>query len=244
MKIGYGGGAIADYPWNQPSSLNDEQILNLYKVVTDVFNLRMKFIDTASRYGGGMSEKIIGDVFNIFNQKFNSERYFPFLTTKIELGTVEQMLESLCKSIARLGGLPDCLLLHNPDFGKGPLLAEACTWLVKRVRIIGIPHVGISTEPTEEAKFLYEDFDLDAIQFPFSWKDQRALRTMKWVRGGKIKYKFVNRILGGPTEGGWNLDDLNMAFKFLKEYPEFFDVALVGTTNVEHLKQLIALAEG
>lgn len=242
LILGYGGGAIADYPWHlsgeKPFTIQDE-VAALGCMGTLVSN-NMTVIDTANRYGGGKSEKIVGD----FLSRCDEKNKF-FVITKIEMGKTKEMFERLSKSIQRLKRSPDCVLLHNPDFGNPHLLREAASWLSEEVpSIYGIRFVGFSTEPTREARKWYDEFGFNFIQFPYSETDRRAeTEIMPWIDGVNGVIRCANRVLGGPSKEKLTSADVFRKINFLVSKRDTIDIALIGTTNKDHLTEVCEMAE-
>ena len=80
MRLGYGGGALADYPWHLDGSKpwDYEQEKRAIHCLSSLSNLGIDFIDTAHRYGNGVSETVIGNF-------LNSSGYQGKILTKFEI---------------------------------------------------------------------------------------------------------------------------------------------------------------
>ena len=227
MNIGYGAGAIADYPWHlnghRPWSLEDDE--KAEACLKSLSSLGINYIDTAHRYGNGRSEDLIG-------QSVKGEEIKIF--TKIELGTTQEMKSKLDLSKQRLGKI-NGLLLHNPDFSQTRLLHAASLWLTT----LGFEYYGFSTEPAEDAKLYYDIYGLNAIEFPYSKWDRRAEDSIfPWA---KKHFKIINRIRGGPLLGGVPERGVIEGLRFILENSNRIDLALIGTTNPEHLREVVEI---
>lgn len=232
MKLGYGGGAIADYPWH----LNGQKIWmekdseQALECLRNLDELDYIMIDTANRYGSGISEAIIGKAIRMDHVPANIGIF-----TKIELADVEIMEMRLNESTQRLGRI-EGVLLHNPDF-RSSKIDEACDWIK---HLPGIKFFGMSTEPCEEVEMYYDKYGLNAIEFPYSVWDQRAERSiLSWISGNGEILKIGNRILGGPRKDlTTGMVELALNFVFGK-----LDIALIGTTNLFHLQECSRIAK-
>ena len=227
LKIGFGGGAIADYPWNlsgeQPWTEQDNELA--IECLESLPELGISHIDTANRYGGGISEQTIG---NVMRDTFSV--YSCDVFTKVSLGTIGEMQSDYEESAQRLGKI-NGLLLHNPDFSEDRKIRIACEWM----KSLGLNHIGFSTEPTIEARMYYNIFKLNAIQFPYSFWDRRAeTEIFPWAGALKI----ANRVLGGPSQYG-KADILQRGLNFIASRAREIDVFLIGTRNPEHLKECV-----
>lgn len=228
MEIGYGGGAIADYPWNLDGTKlwTASETEKAVEILKQVPKLGIRFVDTANRYGNGLSEEIIGDVLEN-NVSVN-------LITKIGLDDVLRMRSDYFLSLSRLGRISG-LLIHNPDFARRQDLIKACEWM--RTLMGDVAWIGFSTEPTKDAAWYYNEFCLNAIEFPYSVSDMRAQDCLfPWLRG---QLTIANRILGGPKKDrmlteGEVMDALNFI-----ERSGMVDVGLIGTMNLDHLKSAV-----
>ena len=230
IELGYGAGAIADYPWHLDGTRpwTEDDSYRARQCLASLKDLGIYWIDSAWRYGGGTAERIVGEAFSAETGKL------PYLIAKVEMGTVEEMDQRLHETRERVFPLgADAILLNDPDLSKPEELERACRWLTKQ----RIPWYGISTEPSDEARRACDLYDLTAIEFPASTWDWRAERIMAgWMRERRNLLRIANRTLGGPKrpkEPG----DVERAMEYILENRDWIDVALVGTTNVEHLKQ-------
>lgn len=229
MKIAYGAGAIADYPWNLDGSKpwTDADTYSAMEIMRFCrCSNGIEFIDTAARYGNGLSERIIGVASREGILKDVK------LITKIRIGSVFDMELSLSESISRLG-IPDVVLLHNPDLSDSAALEKACSWLSRQ----SLEFSGISTEPDRSAVKALMTFGLNCIQFPYSVWDRRAESEIFPFIGGEVT-TMANRILGGP-EPVKDQDKVRAALKFINENHAKISVAVVGTTKLNHLKECV-----
>lgn len=229
-QIGYGAGAIADYPWHldgsSPWSFSDYSAA-LY-CLSSLSELGIRFIDTAYRYGNGISEEMVGGFVNSCGEDFE-------VSTKIELGTLNRMRDQYEKSFERLKNI-DCIFLHNPDLSNRDMLEEACVW----IQSLGVLKYGFSTEPAEGIKTYYDKYGLNAIEFPYSKWDRRAEdHIFPWIKDEMV---VVNRVLGGPKKfGKLDVDGVFEALEFTMSADGLIDVVLVGTINAEKIKECVEI---
>ncbi len=229
IELGYGAGAIADYPWHLDGThpWNFEEAERARECLRALPELGIGMIDTAWRYGGGGGETLVGQMLPLVELGGKKQ----FVVTKIPLGPVEQMQEKLAQSEGRLGRPPDALLVHDPDLQDWVELPKACKWLCGQQRI---PFVGLSSEPSDELVRWYDLHPFTAIEFPCSVWDWRAERMMAhWMRHRKMM-RIANRVLGGPMQSNRNL---RRALGYIWDCREWVDVALVGTTKEAHLRE-------
>lgn len=227
IRLGYGGGAIADYPWHLDGSRpwSREDIFRSIDCLRALRAEGISVIDTAHRYGDGMSERTIGSY-------IGSDSDFDIFT-KIELGAISEMKIKLDLSRQRLKKISG-ILIHNPNFSRAFSLRQACRWLVENWLETGsVLWIGFSTEPAREAERYYKEFGLNAIQVPYSETDRRAEHYIfPWITN---EFVMVNRVLGGPSlDGKCNIQE---RLEFIRRSQAPIDVALVGTTNLDHLKE-------
>lgn len=114
------------------------------EVLRRALDLRVPWLDTAEVYGGGRSERIIGDAL--------SERTgepAPFLTTKVSSEHLRpaQVRAALTQSLARLGRRSvDVYLVHapNPTLPIGPTMeALEALWKEGRIGAIGVSNFSV-----------------------------------------------------------------------------------------------------
>lgn len=239
VVIGYGAGAIADYPWNldgsRPWVPEDED--KALKTLLATQECKVRTIDTANRYGAGESERLVGKFLSMLPEDKANEY---FIITKIDMGPATQMYGRLKQSIERLGRKPAALLLHNPDFGRPDDVDAACEWLTEDVKRMGIGFVGISTEPYAGARYYYLRYRLNVIEFPYSISDRRAeSEIFTWINRDQWVLKIANRVLGGPDRKV--IPDAGFCLDFIARSKGNIDVALVGTTNPSHIIQAATL---
>ena len=227
-RVGYGGGAIGDYPWNldgmRPWSSEDSS--SAIELIKSLPRLGVDFIDTANRYGFGESERVIGRAVEGMNFHFD-------IVTKIELSSYSKMIEDYNISRRRLGKI-DGLLFHNPDLSNTLLLNQGCGWLKS---LKNLKWRGFSTEPTPDAKVYYDSYGLNAIEFPYSFYDRRAESDIfPWATG---IFKIANRCLGGPNQEGKTEESLKKSLDFIMTRIDTVDVFLIGTTKKNNLIQCL-----
>lgn len=229
-RLAYGAGAINDYPWHLDGSKpwTSSDSVRALSCLAALPGLGIEWVDTAARYGDGLSESLVGAAEHTAG--FN-------VITKVGLSDKASFLEALDASYARHKRAPKCVLLHNPDLSERVLVRE----ILGALKSIGVPYYGISTEPVAEA----EEFatHMNAVQFPYSIVDERAEETIfKWA-DDKF-FRMANRVLGGPCrDGELNKGYVKSALKFVS-WCEKVDVAIVGTTNLDHLAQCAEIVNG
>jgi aryl-alcohol dehydrogenase-like predicted oxidoreductase len=236
LKIGYGGGAIADYPWHldysKPWSSNDNYSVN--ECLLSLDSLGIDLIDTAHRYGNGISENMIGDF-------VRRTQYRGMVITKIELSNRRKMDEDLAVSLTRLHGANVSVLLHNPDFSKEKEVTEGINWLLEILDREEVTRVGISSEPVMELYPIYDrNSHLTIVEVPFSLYDFRAKSEIRHLLSRHDILKIANRVLGGPSMIDRNV---NILIKYMIENDSLFDYALIGTINNGHLKKCVEVLD-
>lgn len=226
MKLGYGSGAIAEYPWHIDGTKPWTEVDQAHaeECLRALPTLGIEWVDTAHRYGGGLSEELIGRV-------CTSETK---VITKVELGPRTEMEKQIELSRKRLGRTPDVILLHNADFRQKIAIREAISLLADSALVC-----GLSTEPVVEAIPFLEDDKVGAIEFPYSKWDKRAedslFRAIKFKKG---VLSIANRVLGGPRlRHKLHPFLVYDALAFVHDKSEIIDLALIGTTNMGHLSE-------
>ena len=225
MKLGYGSSTIGDRPWhlNGARSMTDSDIVEIMLILMALDSLEINIVDTAYRYGGGLSHRIIDN--GAISGNYN-------VFTKIELDNIETMTMQYaeCVKLKKLRGI----MLHNPDLSK--ITDRHLKWLES----LATPFRGISTEPCSEVVEIYEDYDLNLIQFPASKKDQRFLegKFNDFISKRTGVLTMANSVLGGPdpfklTE---TVEDM---IGWIGLHRELIDVALVGCSTLKHFMECV-----
>ncbi len=140
----------------------------------DVLNASIErginYIDTAEHYGGGRSEKTIGEVIGKHNRKKI------FITTKLNLdfgekpNTTEKIKERFKKCLERMKtDYADCLMLHSAssvEQVKHPEFHKAFAELKSdgKVRFLGISNHGIEQSIYGSTKVKMEDIIMSAAE--------------------------------------------------------------------------------
>ena len=212
MKIAWGAGAVADYPWHLDGTKKWDHLdtVCIFDLMKKLKENGIEFIDTANRYGQGLSEKYIG-----------SSRIDGFLK-RIKIIT---KIES-CETVLRMG-IPHGILIHNPSYER---IAFISAWM-KKIEFTSFK--GVSTEPDKSILHACQDFGLNVIQIPYSKWDRRAedeIFPYLWD-GCTI---MINRVLGGPEIGKSN-KKVEEALSFIKSSRAKIDIVIIGTTNIKHL---------
>ena len=238
LNLGWGAGAIADYPWNLDGSKPwaAEDTISVFDLMGDLEKLGIRFIDTAFRYGGGLSEKIIGLA------RSNGFLAKALIFTKLEVSpSILEMEHAYELSCERLGGQPAGVFLHNPDLSisKSVFLAKACAWLKRK----NLGFCGISTEPVREAVRIVEGEGMNCIQFPYSMFDRRAEEEiLPYASKGILT--MANRVLGGPTKELKSEDMIIGALRYVAESRARINVVLIGTAKRTHLEKVVEAWNG
>lgn len=235
-QMGFGAGAIADYPWHldgtKPWTEEDEiRAMKTLHALTYIPS-GIVMIDTANRYGNGRSEEIIGR-FLAGLPEIVRERFFIMTKISMDRSTLK-MWERLKESEQRLGRKPNAVLLHNPDLGKHDDVDYACSWLTEDVRGMGVRFIGMSTEPERTVARYYRRHGLNVIEYPFSFADQRAhTEIFPWIQSGHWIMNVVNRVMGGPDAN--SKPNPYDCLQYVMAHRKYIDVVLVGTTNPSHV---------
>lgn len=236
MVVGYGAGAIADYPWHLSGEKpwTEEDDIRGRKTLNQLVDSDISLIDTAHRYGNGRSERLIGDFLQAIPKPL-ADRFF--VVTKIGLqDSTHAMYADLNESIRRLRRMPQAVLLHNPDMGKKSDMENACEWMAQDVKSMGITFTGISSEPTPELEYYFGKYRFNVIQFPFSFRDPRAHTAIfPWVNRRQWILKIANRVMGGPDR--YSVPDALGCLKYIVDHKSYVDVVLTGTTKPEHIAE-------
>ena len=237
MRLGWGAGAIADYPWHYdgvPWSVDDT--LRTLKLMKNLQGNWIALIDTAYRYGKGMSERLIGfakrvDIISI---------EFPVIT-KIPLGTYDEMVGFFNESLSRLTFVPNGVLLHNPDLSDSKAIDDGYKFLLHIKKLHAVKYIGISTEPCIEAAQYISQYSLNCIEFPYSKQDRRAEESFFPYLPKNI-FMIANRVLGGPARGtGKYISMVEENIRFVIENGKQIHVALIGTSNPTHLAEAVRI---
>ena len=230
MKLGYGAGAIADYPWHLDGSSPwlVSNSISVLEILQNLKSIGVCVVDTAHRYGGGISEAMVG-IARACGVLNGVE-----IMTKIDASDVTSEMERAFQtSCVRLGGAPDSVLLHNPDLSKRFKISIAIDWLKSK----NLKSIGISTEPSRDAIYIAKQYGLDVIQFPYSLWDRRAEDEIFPFIGDDMR-TVANRVLGGPAKVK-NMATVTEALDFLVKTRARIDVALIGTGNFYHLTKCV-----
>ena len=228
MELGYGAGALGEYPWHLDGTKpwTDQDSKAAMDCLMALDGLGINWIDTARRYGGGKSEELIGLAIRSGCLKQ--------IITKIEVNSPEKMRKSLEESVAAIGKRPDVLLLHDPDLSS-PDTPDVVRWLLKQ----DATRHGFSSEPSDDLARWYDLYNLTAIEFPCSITDWRAERILAhWLNGRDPILKVANRTLGGPEKKD---RDIKSAMDYVLSCRAWIDMALIGTTNMEHLIECVSI---
>ena len=223
LELGYGAGAIAEYPWHRDGTRPwmNEDSTRARECIKLLPSLGIKFADTAFRYGNGTSEIILGS-------ELGQESEVRVIT-KVNM---RHLISDAQTSFLRLGFSLSGILLHDPDFGLPWEVHAAC----EELKRLCYPYSGISTEPSEDARRFFEDHKLNTIEFPFSPSDLRAEQVLKpWLIDRPDILRIANRVLGGP--GPKDPVTVRLGLEFVWRNRDWIDVALIGTTNPEHLRE-------
>ena len=250
--LGFGAGEIGDYAMSQKDS---ETILNT------VLDLGINFIDTAHGYYA--SEERIG--------KYISHRRNEFiLSTKVGYG-IEGYADWSYDII--LAGVENALRLMKTDYIDIVHLHSCDLEVLKRGDVIialqkaveqGKVRVAAYSGENEELKFAVDSNSFGSIQTSINICDQidleGSIKLAKEKEMGVIAkrpianalWRFNERPFGNYCEEYWhrwktmNLPEQeNWLDTFLRfsVFADGVDTAIVGTTNIEHLKSNIKIIE-
>lgn len=168
-EVGFGAWAIGG-SWGE--EVPESQALDALRACVD---LGVHFIDTAAVYGGGRSERLIGRLL-----KESSPRIF--VATKIKRKAYgdryEEMEALVTEQLERLGvERIDLIQLHCEEFDRlkaGKLLEN-----MEKLREKGLVRfTGASVETIEEAVFVLENSQCDALQVIFNILRQRMVTEL------------------------------------------------------------------
>lgn len=181
--------------WHGPS------IQESKKIIARAFNKGCIFFDTAPNYGGGNSEKVLGEAINeldireqvFLNSKFghwpNGEEDFD--SDKIE-ASVDSSLERLNTNYL------DSLILHNP----AQEILEGKTDHFEKLAELKekgkIKNYGVSVDSSQEMITVMNNTDIQVIEVMFNLLYQEPKKAFK-----QAKEKGISIIVKVPLDSGW-----------------------------------------
>jgi aryl-alcohol dehydrogenase-like predicted oxidoreductase len=250
--LGFGAGQIGDY------NIPEKQVEHLLNAALD---LGINLIDTAHGYYA--SEERIG--------KYISHRRNDFiLSTKVGYG-IEGFQDWTYDII--LAGVDEALRILRTDYVDIVHLHSCSHDILKRGEVIDALHktvdsgkvrVAAYTGENKELKFAVDSNSFGSIMTSFNICDQGdidgSIKSAKEKGMGAIAkrplanapWRFAERPYGNYAETYWlrwkemnlpEIDDWQDTFIRFPAYTDGVDSAIVGSTNLEHLKQNIRSIE-
>ncbi len=225
-QVGFGGIPI--------QRLTEEEAV---AVVSGVLDLGINFIDTARSYSN--SEDRIGKA---LAARGTGRRREVFLATKTNQRTRDAAAEHIKQSLQRLQtDYIDLYQLHN--VADAPTLEQvlapggAYEALAEAKAAGVILHIGVSSHSPETAKRLVRCGKFETIQFPFNFITREPGEELLPI----AREHGVGFIAMKPLDGG-TLDRVDLAFKYLLQFPEV--VPDPGVETLEQMQQIVAVAQG
>lgn len=218
-EVGFGGGPIIRLKTNDAIS-----------VLQRALERGINFYDTANAYHDSQSK--IGKAFQGVREKI-------FISTKTffrdEKGAAEEIDNSL---LALKTDYIDIFQLHQisqeRDFETAIGPGGAMEALFKAQQAGKIRHIGVSSHNLEMGVRLVRSGLFSTIEFPLNFIETKALEelrpTARDYRIGMISMK--------PFAGGM-IDNGNLAFKFLRQYPDI--LPLPGFDSVQYVDDAVGI---
>ena len=181
--------------WHGPSLQESK------KIIARAFNKGCNFFDTAPNYGGGNSEKVLGEAINeldirekvFLNSKFghwpNGEENFD--SDKIET-SVDSSLERLNTNYL------DSLILHNPASEILEGKTDHFEKLAELKEKGKIKNYGVSVDSSQEMITVMNNTDIQVIEVMFNLLYQEPKKAFK-----QAKEKGISIIVKVPLDSGW-----------------------------------------
>lgn len=192
--------------WHGPSKQESKRI------IAKAFNKGCNFFDTAPNYGGGNSEKVLGEAITeldirgqvFINSKFghwsNGEENFD--SDRIEI-SVDSSLERLKTNYL------DSLILHNPAQN----ILEGKTDHFEKLAELKdkgkIKHYGVSVDSSQEMITVMNNTDIQVIEVMFNLLYQEPKKAFK-----QAKEKGISIIVKVPLDSGWLTGKYDETSKF------------------------------
>jgi aryl-alcohol dehydrogenase-like predicted oxidoreductase len=170
---------------NSEYGIYEKKIKASKKELQDIFRIlnkkKIKRIDTAPAYKN--SERTIG--------VFKKKNIFS-IDTKVEISTsIQNIKKKLINSLKKLKiNSVNIYYIHNPNILNNLKLGKKIFDELHKLKSAKkIKNIGVSTYYLKEAKFIINNYNIDAIQVPISIFDQRFLHKefIKLVKKKNIK---------------------------------------------------------
>lgn len=242
-------------------------------LISEALDLGITFFDTASSYGQGDSEKILGRKIRNIDNIFLVTKIGKRVPLKAKLlqpfkGAIRQLSRSSLSTQkrikhARKGTLPVCfelpyltqeldksrkrlgmdciplVMLHSPSL-EDLIKGDAVGFLEQSKSAGALRAVGVSVDDIHTANQALKDSRIEVIQVPFIEGD---VEFVHWAKKAKKIGKFVvaREIFTGIQSA---LDKPEHIKRNLNRVLEFnpIDTSLIGTTNKDHLSEIIKLS--
>jgi len=202
-------------------------------VVRRCLDLGVTFLDTANAYGP--SEERIG-------KAIAGRREGLVLATKTQARDAATCREHLELSLKRLGvDYIDLYQFHNISteeqfqqvIGPGGAMD-----VVREAQAAGrIGHIGVTSHAMDAALMMVASGMFETIMFPFNFITREPMEKLIPL----CRANDVGFIVMKPMGGGM-LEDANLAFKFLRDFPDL--VSIPGIESAHEMEENIAIMEG
>ena len=206
---------------------------NAVKVIRDVINMGVNFVDTANGYGD--SEKKIGEAIKVFR------RHDLVLSSKSAARDKKTFLSHIDLSLKRLGtDFIDIYHLHNisnkEDFDKVMGPKGAYEGLEKAVSNGKIRYYAFSSHNAETAQKMMNTKRFQVTQIPLNFIDtepeEKLIPLARKLNMGFIAMKPM---------GGGMLEDADLAFRYLAQFEEI--VPDPGIEKIEEMEEIINIVK-
>ncbi len=212
--VGYGAMGLSGV-YGQADDAESERLLR------QLLDLGVNFVDTADVYGDGHNEQLISRV-------LTDRRDEVVLATKFGagsetgLGRPEHVHTAIDASLRRLGtDYVDLYYLHRVD-PETPI-EETVGALGELVKAGKVGYIGLSEVSAETLRRAHTTHRITAVQQEYSLfsrePEERLLPTMRELGVGLVPYSPLGRgILGGAFQGGDQVENLDQRSR---RYPRF-----------------------
>ncbi len=171
-KIGLGTWQIGSGYWGWGSEFGENEAINL---IRKALELGVNFIDTAETYGGGLSEKIVGEA-------IGGSRENVVVATKLWVTrlTYKQAMKAIDRSLKRLGtDYVDLYFIHwpIPRFFLRSVL-KAMEKLVDEGKVLSIGLSNFSLRQLRETREMLKKHDVSAVQVHYNLLERKIERNI------------------------------------------------------------------
>ncbi|MGM0365027.1 MAG: aldo/keto reductase [Actinomycetota bacterium] len=206
---------------------------NAVKVIRDVINMGINFIDTANAYGD--SEEKIGEAI----KKFKREKLV--LSSKSNAKDKKTFLSHLDLSLKRLGtDYIDIYHLHaindQDNFKKVMATGGAYEGLEDAVAKGKVRYYAFSSHSPDVAEKIMLTNKFQVVQIPLNFIDTEAEKKLIPL-AKKLNIGFIAM----KPMGGGMLEDANLAFRYLSQFKEV--VPDPGIEETEEMKEIVGIVE-